>query len=534
MAISVAPGRPLTSPYPDTEPDTLPDTGPDHPRLAPPGRSCLGPATVPVSATLAVNEVMDARRTRGEPVLPMGFGEAGLPAHPLLREALSRAAGRTSYGPVAGEAALLEAAAGYWSRRDLPTNPDAVVAGPGSKALLFGLTEAIGGDVAVTRPSWVSYAAQASLARRVAHFVPGAGGVPDASELARTVNEAKAAGRTIRSVIVTLPDNPTGTLASAAAVRALGAVADKHDLVIISDEIYRDLLHDDDTVHPSPALLYPERTVVTTGVSKNFALGGWRLGVTRLPDGWLGRELRARLLGIGSEIWSSPAAPVQQAAAIAFDEPPVLAQRVALSRRLHGSVARAVAHRFSAAGARVPAPQAAFYVYPDFSPLAGVLLRRHGITSDVGLAGLLLREYGVGVLPGSAFGEAPGWLRLRVATALLYGDTEDQRITALGAADPCSLSWIAASLDRLEEVLADLTGKRLARQGPDRGGTGAPPEGGRRRGVGGPPTRTAAHDPLRADPGQPKRRSAGTEPCASYCRNMPDRRSVRGLLIRDL
>src|SRR5580692_10341025 len=226
VAISVAPGRPLTSPYPDTEPDT----GPGHHPLAPPGRSCLGPATVPVSATLAVNEVMDARRTRGEPVLPMGFGEAGLPAHPLLREALSRAAGRTSYGPVAGEAALLEAAAGYWSRRDLPTDPDAVVAGPGSKALLFGLTEAIGGDVAVTRPSWVSYAAQASLARRVAHFVPGAGGVPDASELARTVNEAKAAGRTIRSVIVTLPDNPTGTLASAAAVRALGGVPDASEL----------------------------------------------------------------------------------------------------------------------------------------------------------------------------------------------------------------------------------------------------------------------------------------------------------------
>jgi aspartate aminotransferase len=181
--------------------------------------------------------------------------------------------------------------------------------------------------------------------------------------------------------------------------------------------------------------------------------------VTRLPDGWLGRELRARLLGIGSEIWSAPAAPVQQAAALAFDEPPVLVQRVALSRRLHGSVARAVAHRFAAAGARVPAPQAAFYVYPDFSPLADLLLRRHGIATDEGLADLLLREHGVGVLPGSAFGEEPGRLRLRVATALLYGDTEDQRITALGAADPCSLSWIAASLDRLEEVLSDLTGR---------------------------------------------------------------------------
>jgi aspartate aminotransferase len=451
VAISVAPGRPLTSAYPDT------DT--DHLRLAPPGRSCLGPATVPVSATLAANEVMDARRRHGEPVLPMGFGEAGLPAHPLLRDALSRAAGCTSYGPVAGEAALRQAAAGYWSRRDLPTEPDAVVAGPGSKALLFGLMEAIGGDVAVTKPSWVSYAAQASLARRMAYFVPGDGGVPDADLLARTVSEAKSAGRTIRSVIVTLPDNPTGTLAPAAAVRALGAVAEACDLVIISDEIYRDLLHDDAAVYPSPALIYPERTVVTTGVSKNLALGGWRLGVTRLPDGWLGRELRARLLGIGSEIWSAPAAPVQQAAALAFDEPPVLAQRVALSRRLHGSVARAVAHRFAAAGARVPAPAAAFYVYPDFSPLAGLLLARHGITTDEGLADLLLHEYGVGVLPGSAFGEEPGRLRLRVATALLYGDTEDQRITALGAADPCSLSWIAASLDRLEEVLADLSGR---------------------------------------------------------------------------
>jgi aspartate aminotransferase len=449
VAISVAPGRPLTSAYPDTEPDS-------GPRLAPPGRSCLGPATIPVSATLAVNEVMDARRRRGEPVLPMGFGEAGLPAHPLLRDALSRAAGCTSYGPVAGEAALRQAAAGYWSRRDLPTEPDAVVAGPGSKALLFGLIEAIGGDVAVTQPSWVSYAAQASLARRVAHFVPGAGGVPDADKLARTVREAKAAGRTIRSVIVTLPDNPTGTLASPAAVRALGSVADSCDLVIISDEIYRDLLHDDDTVHPSPALLYPERTVVTTGVSKNLALGGWRLGVTRLPDGWLGRELRARLLGIGSEIWSAPAAPVQEAAALAFSEPPALTERIALSRRLHASVARAVADRFAAAGAAVPEPQAAFYLYPDFTPLADVLLRRHGITSDEGLAQLLLDRYGMGVLPGSAFGDKSWGLRLRVATALLYGETDDQRITALTAADPCALPWIAASLDRLDEVLTEL------------------------------------------------------------------------------
>jgi aspartate aminotransferase len=197
--------------------------------------------------------------------------------------------------------------------------------------------------------------------------------------------------------------------------------------------------------------------VVTTGLSKNLALGGWRLGVARLPDGRLGRELRTRLLGIGSEIWSAPAGPVQQAAALAFGEPPALVERVALSRRLHARVAREVAFRFASAGASVPAPQAAFYVYPDFTPLADLLRRRHGITSDEGLAALLLRRYGMGVLPGSAFGDERWRLRLRVATALLYGETDEQRYAALNAADPCALPWIAAALDRLEEILADLT-----------------------------------------------------------------------------
>jgi len=271
------------------------------------------------------------------------------------------------------------------------------------------------------------------------------------------VSAARAAGRQVRSVIVTLPDNPTGTLATPDAVRDLCAVAQTYDLIIISDEIYRDLIHDDAEPFLSPASLCPERTVVTTGLSKNLALGGWRLGVARLPDGRLGRDLRGRLLGIGSEIWSAPAGPVQQAAALAFSEPPALVERVTRSRRLHAAVARAVAARFTAAGVSVPAPQAAFYLYPDFTPLSDVLLARHGIDSDDQLAAMLLRKYGVGTLPGSAFGEQSWRLRLRIATALLYGDTDAERTTALNSADPCSLPWIAASLDRLDEVLADLS-----------------------------------------------------------------------------
>ena len=416
-----------------------------------------------ISATLAANEILESRRHRGEPVLPMAFGEAGLPVHPALREALATAAGCNSYGPVAGSVALREAAASYWYRRDLPTDPDNVVCGPGSKALLYALVAAIGGDVAVTQPSWVSYAAQASLAGATARLIPayderGTGGVPDATALSRAVATARAEGRPVRAVIVTLPDNPTGTLATSAAVRALCSVAEQHDLVIISDEIYRDLVYDDEPAFETPSKISSERTVVTTGLSKNLALGGWRLGVARLPEGRLGRELRDRMLAIGSEIWSAPASPVQQAAAFAFAEPPELTEHVARSRRLHAAVARAVARTFAAAGATVAKPQAAFYVYPDFGPLADMLLERHGVTSDENLAQLLLRRHGVGVLPASAFGEQDWRLRLRVATGMLYGDTCFQRTAALNAADPCSLPWIAAALARLAEVLTDLTG----------------------------------------------------------------------------
>src|SRR5580693_4030704 len=152
-------------------------------------------AGVPVSATLAANEIIDSRRQRGLPVLPLAFGEAGLPVHPLLRAELAAAAGRGSYGPVAGIPALREAAAGYWTRRGLSTDPGQVIAGPGSKPLLYAVLLAIGTDVAVPSPSWVSYAAQTRLAGSQAHFVPappGEGGVCDPGALERVVIEAAA------------------------------------------------------------------------------------------------------------------------------------------------------------------------------------------------------------------------------------------------------------------------------------------------------------------------------------------------------
>lgn len=435
--------------------------------------------TVTVSATLAVNEALQEKRRQGVRVLPLGFGEAGLPVHPVMRDQLSAGNGANAYGPVAGSTSLREAAAGYWERRGLPTDQSMVIAGPGSKPLLYSLLLELGGDTAIAAPSWVSYAAQSRLVGSRPLMVPtatGQGGVPQPDLLHAAVTDARDQGRTVNAVVVTVPDNPTGTVAGEETVRRLAEVARELDLVIISDEIYRDLAHpgeDEARVH-SPADFAPERTVVSTGLSKNLALGGWRIGVLRLPDSEIGHQLRGGLLGVASEIWSSPAAPVQEAAAYAFTEPAELVDHIDRSRRLHGLVAGGVAEAFTAAGAELAAPRAAFYLYPDFEPVRDRLAALHGITTGPELTGLLLDRFGMGVLPAVEFGESAETLRMRVATSLLYGETEERRYAALAATDPLALPWISGHLERLSEVLGELlSDKSPSRVLPARAGVAA-------------------------------------------------------------
>ncbi len=409
-----------------------------------------------VSATLAADEKARRLRAQGIDVLPLGFGQAGIPVHPLLRQAIADASDRNGYGSVAGSDELRQAAAGYWQRRSLRTGADQVIAGPGSKALLYALLQAIGGDVVVPLPSWVSYAAQAELlGHRPVRVpaLPGEGGAPAPDLLVSAVRQARAAGRDVRALVLTLPDNPTGTLPSRQTIELVCAAARDLDLMIISDEIYRDLIYRQQ--FRSPAEFAPERVVITSGLSKSLALGGWRIGVARLPDGDTGNRLLASVLSAASEIWSSVAQPVQFAAATAFTEPAVLTAYVARARGVYEAVTIAVAAAFSAAGARVIPPQAAFYLYPDFQPHRDQLAA-HGVHTGADLADVLLNRYGVAMLPGSAFGEQARSLRLRVCTGMLTGASDDQRLEALDSGDPAALPWIAPAVGRIGAALADL------------------------------------------------------------------------------
>jgi aspartate aminotransferase len=414
-------------------------------------------APVPPSATLAINERIEQRIRDGADVLHLAFGEAGLPLLPGLAEKLAQEAPRTSYGSVAGSPEARAAAAGWYERRGLPTTPEQIVFAPGSKPLLYALLTVLPGDIVIPQPSWVSYAAHAALAGKRTVRVPigaVAGGVPDPDALEAELAEAGRAGARPGVLVLTLPDNPTGTQAAPDLVERVCRIAEQHGLLVVADEVYRDLAHDVDA-YRGPANFVPERSFVTSGLSKNMGLGGWRIGFARVADGALGDEARAALGGVAGAVWSALAAPMQAVAAHVLAEPGDVREHIAKSRRLHRAVATAAYDEVHAAGIDCRPPSGAFYLYPDFESRRAALAAQ-GVSTGRELAEHLLERHDIGVLAGEAFGDEPDGLRVRMATSLLYGSNDDERWQALRADEPARLPWIRAALDRLRAALDTL------------------------------------------------------------------------------
>ncbi|MGB7104652.1 MAG: pyridoxal phosphate-dependent aminotransferase [Acidimicrobiales bacterium] len=414
----------------------------------------------PMSPTLDINERIRALQLQGASVVHLGFGEAGLPVADILREALAVAAADNAYGPVAGSTALRESVAGYFSRRGLATEAHQVMLGPGSKSLLYAILLALDGDVVVPQPSWVSYIPQVSLIGRQSIPVPiplAAGGIPDPDLLRERLDAAPGDGLTPKAMIITQPDNPTGTLASRALIKEVAAIARDYGLWVIADEIYRDLTFTASDFVGIVEFL-PDKTIITSGLSKSLALGGWRIGVLRVPENNDGQKVLHAVTAIASELWSSASAPIAAAAKVAFDEPPEVLDYVARARTLHAKVSRAVYGVFESSGISCRTPQAAFYLYPDLE-LARGYARSKGITTDVALAKHMLEEFHVAVLPGSAFGDDEGRFRFRVATSLLYGATTEERKRSLdwAASDstdlPPHIAQAVATIDGMLKAL---------------------------------------------------------------------------------
>ncbi len=393
--------------------------------------------TLATSATLAMNEAVAKRRAAGQETIHLGFGEAAFPLHPLLATALAEAAKRTGYAPVLGIPALRKAIAAYLARkRGLTFSSDQIVVGPGSKPLLYALLQVLEGDLLLPVPSWVSYAPQARLAsRRVIGVETDSGDhhrlTPQA--LSRAMDQAHRDGADPRILLVNTPSNPTGSMFDRSDVEALALWAREQGITLISDEIYAELAHGW-REHVSPAFFYPEGCIVTGGLSKAFSAGGWRLGYAALPTTTAGTQAMAALRALASEIWSAAATPVQEAALAAFSLNESVEQYVQRSARIYGYVSGRLYDTLASLGVPCPRPAGAFYLYPDFSPWRPVLMEQ-SIRTGADLAHYLLEEWDIATLPGSAFGEPPESLCLRLSTSLLCqpGDaaSPDEREAAL-------------------------------------------------------------------------------------------------------
>ncbi|MEU6064358.1 aminotransferase class I/II-fold pyridoxal phosphate-dependent enzyme [Streptomyces sp. NPDC047082] len=403
------------------------------------------------------------RRTHPEGHGPVRYGpplpDDGLPVLPELSAVLAAAANRPGEEPVGGGPALLEAAAGYWARRGLPTGTDRVAAGPGAPSLLLALTAALGGDVLVPRPCaawWAPYARL--LGRPVFHVVTPAecGGVPDPYALLETVRRVRAEGGDPRLLVLSVADDPTATVAPPELLHETVEAAEGEGLHLVSDETWRDTLHDPhDTVLLSPAEMLPERVTVVTDLAGALLPPGWPAAIARFPEGDTGEVLHARVLDVLTALGARVAGPVAAAGGYALGEPEPVTVRRDAAVRLHARVAAAVHAAVVAAGALSRPPQAGRHLYVDLGELRSAL-GAHDVGDAQELEDFLTAGLGMPAPGGHRFGDDLGALRVRLAIGPLLGGTDEERTECLMSPSPLELPHVQRALISLRSVFDDL------------------------------------------------------------------------------
>lgn len=368
------------------------------------------------SPTMAITAKAASLKAAGEDVIGLGAGEPDFDTPEHVKEAAIRAmrAGETKYTPVDGLPALKRAIARKFERENgLAYGPEQISVGAGAKHVLYNALMASldpGDEVVVPAPYWVSYPDMVRLAEGTPVIVPTA--EEDGFKLRP---EALAAALTPRTkwLVLNSPGNPTGAAYGRDEIAALAQVLLDHPHVgVLADDIYEHLVYDDFRFHTiaavEPAL--HARTLTINGVSKAYAMTGWRIGFAGGPA-----ALIAAMAKLQSQSTSNPASISQHAAIAALDGPQdsIAARRAVFQER------RDLAVRLlnEAEGLTCPTPQGAFYVYPGCAALIGRKTREGAVLeSDEDVARYLLEAEGVAVVHGAAFGLEP-YFRISYATS---------------------------------------------------------------------------------------------------------------------
>ncbi|MFY3082464.1 aminotransferase class I/II-fold pyridoxal phosphate-dependent enzyme [Achromobacter xylosoxidans] len=369
------------------------------------------------SPSMAAKTRVDQLRAQGRDIIDFTVGEPDLPtpAHIVRAGIDALNSGDIRYTASAGSRPLLEAARAKFQREnELDYALDELIVGVGAKQLLYtalAATVQAGDEVIIPAPYWVSYPDMVLVndGTPVVVACPEVDGfklTPEALERAITPRT--------KWLLLNTPSNPTGAMYSAAELRALADVLARHPQVwLMTDEIYEHLAYGDER-HASPAAVAPElasRTLTINGVSKAYAMTGWRLGYAGGP-----KTLVKAMATLISQSTSCVSAISQAAARVALSADQACVGEAAAVFRARRD--RIVTLLDAVPGIRCPRPQGAFYVYPNVEGLlgrrtpAGALMR-----TDLDVVMFLLDEAGVAVLDGTAYGLSP-YLRLSFATSM--------------------------------------------------------------------------------------------------------------------
>jgi len=374
--------------------------------------------SVQPSPTLAITARAQAMRAAGRDVVSLSAGEPDFPTPEHVRKAAIEAieSGFTRYTATAGTPELRQAIAEKHRRENNQVYDPAteIVACVGAKHALYNAIQVLvdeGDEVLIPAPYWVSYPDMVRLAGGTAVFVPCRaedGFVVRASEI-----EARITART-RLLVLNSPSNPTGAVYPRRALEEIAEVLRRHPQVaVVSDDIYEHLVYTDEPfaniLDVAPDLR--DRTVVVNGLSKSFSMTGWRIGWALGP-----REAIAAMQRLQDQSTSNPTSITQKAAIAALRGG---LESVAVMRRAFDERRRFVQRRLAEIpGVSCPEIGGAFYAFFDVRPLLARSFRGEPLRgSSARFCELLLEEYLVAMVPGSAFG-AEGFVRLSFATSL--------------------------------------------------------------------------------------------------------------------
>lgn len=370
--------------------------------------------TLSPSATLAMSQLSSELKAQGVDVINMSVGEPDFNTPEFIKDAAERAIEEnySHYSPVSGYMSLRNAISSKLKRENgLDYPPSQIVVGNGAKQELCNTVLAVinpGDEVIIPVPAWVSYVEMVKLAGGVP--VPVHAGVEQDFKISATQLESVITPRS-RMIMFNSPSNPTGAVYTLAELESLAEVLRRHpDILVLSDEIYEHIIFTEPV--PSIATLprMKERTVIINGVSKAYAMTGWRIGYLAGPE-----EIVKAVSKLQGQYTSGASSIAQKAAEAAYNGPQecVEQMRQAFERRRNLIVKLASA----VPGWEINSPQGAFYLFPK---IEGCLGRRTPggklLESGSDYVMYLLEEANVACVDGEAFC-APGYMRLSYATS---------------------------------------------------------------------------------------------------------------------